>query len=149
MRRFLILALFALCAVPARARPACAAPSAPPDLKLPSYAATRKTPACALRIEAAYTRVQKEADAFLEAQRLIHQNELKILDIQNGVACEPTARAYVALQRRQYAAVLKALNEELSEGLGPCGVVAVPPEPAPETDEKAPKPDLPPMVEPI
>lgn len=149
MRAFPILAVLFACAVPARARPACEAPSAPEELKLPGYTPTRKTPACALRVDAAYARVKKEADAFLEAQRRIFQDVIKVLDIQNGVECEPSARAYDALRRRQSAAVLKALAEELGDALGPCGTVIAPPPPAPVPDEGAPKHDLPPMLEPI
>ncbi|MFI5346313.1 MAG: hypothetical protein ACHQ51_08060 [Elusimicrobiota bacterium] len=149
MRAILILAAFALCAAPARARSACAAPSAPETLKLPAFTPTRKTSACGIRVEAAYARVQKDADAFLEAQRSLQQAVARVLDIQNGVACEPTTRSYAALRRQQYAAVLKALTEELGEGLGPCGLVTTPSESAPEPDESAPKRDLPPMLEPI
>jgi hypothetical protein len=155
MRALVILAVIAALAAaasPAAARPACAAPAAAVDLKLPAFTPTRETPACARRIEAARAQVQKDADAFNEAQKRIDLDMKKILELQNGVACEPSARAYVALRRRQTAAVLKALAEELSEGLGPCGLVAAPsePEPAPETEPGQPlKQDLPPMLEPI
>jgi len=150
MRALVILAALAAWAVPVQARSACAVPAVPVELKLPSFATTRETPACARRVEAARAHVQKDADAFNEAQKRIAIDVQRILEIQNGVACEPTARASVALRRRQFAAVLKALSEELSEGLGPCGRVDAPaaPEPEPEPGD-APKPDLPPSVEPI
>ena len=150
MRALVILAVLAACAAPVRARAVCAVPSAPAELKLPGYTKTRDTPACARRVEAAYAAVQKDADAFLDAERAIFKDVTKILELQNGAACEPSARSYISMRRRQYAAVVKALAAELVEGVGPCGLVApaVSPEPAPDSDE-APKQDLPPMLEPI
>lgn len=152
MRIPLILSALLACSA-AQAEPGlvCGTPGAPPELKLPAYTVSEKTPECDRRIDFAYARTGKKLEAFLKAQRRIHQDVSDLQALQGGQSCGETLKAYLALRERQYAALAKALAVELQEEVGSCAAVAAPkPAPVrPSDPDDAPAPPHAPMIEPI
>jgi hypothetical protein len=154
MRVFPTLALVLLAAVVAHADPTvvCGTPGALPELKLPAYTVTEKTAACDRRIEAAFARAGKTLEAFTLAQRRVLQGVSDIQELQDGVACGETLKAFTTLRARQYAAIVKVLSARLRDDVGRCAIVlkfaATPAEPAPD-ETPVPEPVNPGMIEPI